>query len=109
MMGRPSRDKGTRGELEVAHVWEAAGFDCARVPNSGGLWIPGDLAGVPGLHQEVKRAETVRMGDWWRQACNDAPEGLVPVVVWRSNREKWRVAIELEEFVAIYQRATLCP
>ena len=45
-MGKPSRQKGVRGELEVRDVFRRHGFDVDRVPNSGGLRIKGDLHGA---------------------------------------------------------------
>src|SRR4051812_42378602 len=44
------RRKGAGGELEVARIFKAAGFDCDRTPNSGGLRIRGDLHGELPLH-----------------------------------------------------------
>jgi len=44
-VGRSERNKGKGGELEVARIFKADGFDCDRTPNSGGLRIAGDLHG----------------------------------------------------------------
>jgi Holliday junction resolvase len=44
-MSKSERRKGQDGELEVARIFQAAGFDCNRTPNSGGLRITGDLYG----------------------------------------------------------------
>lgn len=84
-MGKPSRDKGARGEREVATLFRAHGFPVNRTPNSGGLAILGDLTGAVGLHVEVKRAETLRVPDWIRQAHEEAGDGETPVVVFRTN------------------------
>src|SRR6266542_283522 len=91
MSGKRSRRKGSRGELELAHLFEEHGFPCRRTPNSGGLAVKGDLTApdgspaIPGYHFEVKRAETLRVPEWLRQAHADAGE-LVPVVCFRSSR-----------------------
>jgi Holliday junction resolvase len=99
--GRPSREKGARGELEVAHILKSWGFDCHRTPNSGGLFIPGDIVGVEGYSIEVKRTETVRMPAWQRQAQADCPLGASPVVAWRSNRTEWWAATPLQDFMLL--------
>ena len=83
-MSRAERDKGARGEREVAAILRAHDLPAVRTPNSGGLHVRGDLTGVPGYHFEVKRQETARVPTWLRQAraeCGDA----VPVVAFRTN------------------------
>ena len=62
-MGKPSRDKGARGEREVAAIFRAAGFDCNRVPNSGGLRLKGDLYGASVRVGFVQRLRDERMFD----------------------------------------------
>src|SRR5437867_1771533 len=71
-MGRLSRDKGNRAELEVAAIFREHGFDCDRVPNSGGLRIKGDLYGSVPVHVEVKRQEVLRLRLWLRQAAGES-------------------------------------
>jgi Holliday junction resolvase len=94
-----SRAKGARGEREVVKIAAHYGFDSWRTPNSGAFaHARGDINGIPGLHIEVKRREQIRMLDWWRQAENDCPAGLLPVVVWRTTRNPWRVSLPLDEW-----------
>lgn len=102
-MGKASREKGARGERELAKVYRAHGFpDVERVPNSGGLWIPGDLAGCDGIHIECKRQETLHLPEWIAQAEEDAEEDTIPTVHFRRNYPKvpheWWVALALEDF-----------
>lgn len=104
-MGRSQREKGRRGELEVRDIFRAAGFECDRTPNSGGLHIPADLdvrlnGESCGLHVESKRHERVRLEDWIAQAESDAPDDCVPIVAWRRNRMSWRADVDLEWLVA---------
>lgn len=99
-----SRDKGKRGELEVVHYWHDLDFKCWRTPNSGGLThSKGDINGVPGLHQEVKMQETVRIKEWIRQADEDCSPTDIPVVIWRTSRMPWRVDLELSDFGPIWK------
>lgn len=107
-MARASRDKGARGEREVAHVWTDAGFPCHRTPNSGGLIIPGDIVGLDALHMEVKRQERWDVPAWLRQAHAEAPDDTLPVVCFRRNARVndpcglWHVALPLGAFVGLW-------
>lgn len=95
-MGAASRNKGARGEREAAKLllgWLAdAGIDAdihrnADQARSGGF----DLVGLPWLAVEVKRAETLRQGDWWRQTVAQAKHaGRLPVLMYRQSRKPWR-------------------
>jgi Holliday junction resolvase len=95
------RRKGAGGELEVAAIFRAAGFDCDRTPNSGGLRVKGDLAGTVPAHVEVKRQEVLRLPLWLKQAAEDAPAGVTPVVAFRQSRGQWYAALPLEALAAI--------
>lgn len=106
-MARASRDKGTRGELEVAALFRVAGFDCNRTPNSGGLHIAGDLVGDVPVHVEVKRAERLKLPEWLAQARDEAPAGVTPVVAFRRSREPWYAAIPLEALIALLSMVRL--
>ena len=106
-MSAAQRDKGARAELEVAKVFQAAGFDCNRVPNSGGLRIKGDLYGDVPAHVEVKRAERLCIPEWWRQAQGEAPEGVLPVLAFRQSRGEWLAAVPLPALVALLARGAL--
>ena len=103
MSGRRSRDKGSRGELEVAAIFKTAGFaDAVRTPNSGGLSWRGDVVGVPGYVLEVKRQETLALPAWLRQAAADAAVcDSVPVVAFRRSGERWHAVLPLEELARL--------
>jgi Holliday junction resolvase len=97
-MGRSQREKGKRGEQEIARLFRAEGYDVDRVPNSGGLHIPGDITGLDGFHIEVKRQEVIRILEWCRQSETEAPDETIPLVIWRRSREPWRVTLPLAFF-----------
>lgn len=103
--GAMPRRKGVRGEQEVAAIFRAAGFDCDRTPNSGGLRIRGDLAGTVPAHVEVKRQEVLRLPTWLRQAESEAPAGVTPVVAFRQNGGVWYAALPLAELVTLIAAA----
>lgn len=51
-----------------------------------------DLGNVPIVSIEVKRQEALNVGKAWEQAVRQAePDALLPVLVYRYNREPWRV------------------
>ena len=101
-MSRRERDKGAAGEREVAAIFRAHGFDCDRVPNSGGLRLKGDLYGygLP-IHVEVKRQERAQLWQWWEQASSEAGEGVQPVLAFRRNRSEWLAVVRLDDLVEL--------
>lgn len=99
-MSRASRDKGARGELEVAAIFREHGYDVNRVPNSGGLRLKGDLYGAIPAHVEVKRTERL---DLWGALAQAAAEcaGKMPLMCFRRNRSRWYVALPLDDLLAL--------
>ena len=84
-MSKFSRDKGKRGEREVALILREHGFEARRGQQYCGANGDADVVGVPGLHIEVKRTEKFRMYEALDQAINDAREDELPVVFTRKN------------------------
>lgn len=107
-MGKSSRDKGKRGEREFAALLRSLGFDEARrtVQYCGNTGDADDVAGVEGLHFEVKRCETTKIGEWTKQAARDCTDtNKVPVVAHRRNGEPWLITIPAIDFLLIYKDA----
>ena len=104
--GRHSRNKGKRGEREVAKIFRDAGYPARRsVQYNGRPGTAADVVGVPGMHIEVKFVEKERIREWYRQAERDAsasPE-QVPVVVHRKSREPWLVTMSLDDFIRLLE------
>lgn len=104
-MAKPSRDKGKRGELEVAHLFTDNGLPARRTAQmQAGVWSDdegacehADVTAVlaPDLFVEVKRQETLRLPAWTRKAEADCPEGRTPIVAYRQNRQPWRGSLDL--------------
>lgn len=75
-MGKLSRDKGRKGELEVVKILNANGFPKAKrnaeaQADDGGV----DIVGVGFWAVEVKRAKQARQSDvqrWWQEAVQQA-------------------------------------
>lgn len=103
-MGKPSRAKGVRGEVEVAHFFRERGFPeadrGARNGKSGD-----DVIHVAGCHVEVKRTEKLRLWESLEQAKRDAPEGMTPVLAFRRNHSRWQATLDLDDLVALLKAA----
>ena len=107
--GRAAREKGKRGEREVAQRFKDAGFKDARrtAQFCGKTGDAADVTGVPGLHLEVKRVEREAVRKWVAQAIRDAEaagKGDIPVVVHRKSGDEWLVTLRLEDFLDMYRR-----
>lgn len=103
--GKASQRKGTDGERELAAVLREYGYEIKRGGSMSFGEVP-DLVGLPGIHVEVKRREQVRLSEWMQQAEADSKrfrDGM-PVVFHRRSREGWRVTMNLEDFMRLYDR-----
>jgi Holliday junction resolvase len=98
-LSKRSRDKGLVGEREVKHAFQVAGFDARGTEGQGDHLVV--CGGGVVLHIEVKRAETLRLPDWTRQAESEAAQGTLPLVIYRRSREPWRVSIKLDDLLAL--------
>ncbi len=98
-----SRNKGKRGELELAAILRKYGFDARRGQQYCGTSGDADVVGLPGCHIECKRVERLNIDDAMEQAIRDAREGEMPVVMHRRSRKPWLVTVGLEDFLALYK------
>lgn len=96
-----SRDKGKRGELELARKLREYGYDCRRGQQYSGANGDADVVGLPGIHIECKRVERLNLDDAMAQAMHDA-HGKIPAVFHRKNHGEWHVTLGLEDFMRIY-------
>jgi Holliday junction resolvase len=99
-----SRDKGKRGELELAHELEKYGYNTRRGQQYSGANGDADVVGLPGFHIECKRVENLNIIKAMRQSVNDAKDGEVPVVMHRKNYQPWLVTLELKDFMELLGR-----
>lgn len=98
-MGRREKEKGKRGEREVANILKAHGYDARRGQQFCGFNGEADVVGMPGYHLEVKFQETTKLWEWLAQSERDARTGEVPVVVFRKSRSPWIVAMRFEDWL----------
>jgi len=103
-MGRASRDKGKKGERELASLLREYGYDSRRGVQYNGADGSADVLGLDGVHIECKRVERLNIYDAMEQAIGDAREGEIPAVFHRRNRDYWKVTLRLEDFMEIYQK-----
>jgi Holliday junction resolvase len=88
-MGKAEREKGKRGEREIARLLKDMGFNAHRTQQyCGNTGDAADVVGIDGFHLEVKRCETTKIHEWIRQAERDCGEN-VPIVLHRRNGEVW--------------------
>lgn len=102
-MGKASRDKGKRGERELAGILRDYGYDCRRGQQFCGSNGDADVVGLPGIHIECKRVERLDLYGAVEQAKRDAKEEELPVVIHRRNNCEWLVTMPLEEWMSMYR------
>ena len=102
MGGKRSREKGKRGEREVASILREYGYDARRgVQYKGGQDSP-DVIGLPGTHIEVKRTERLNLYDALSQSKADAGDDM-PIVLHRKNNSEWVVIQPLSDWINLFR------
>lgn len=96
-----SRQKGKRGETEIAHILQAYGFDARRGVQYCGLNGDADVVGLPGYHLEVKRVERLNIDTAMEQSVRDARDNEIPIVCHRRDRKQWLVTMSLKDFMEV--------
>jgi Holliday junction resolvase len=100
------KQKGKRGELELARKLIEHGYDVRRSVQYNGKKEEGqaDLLGLPGIHIECKRVEALRLYDSVEQAKRDSKgKDEIPVVFHRKNDCEWLAIMTLDDFMKIYK------
>ena len=104
-MGKMSRDKGKRGERELANKLKEHGFNAQRGQQYCGANGDADVIGLPGIHIEVKRVERLSLYEALAQSKSDAKPGEMPIVAHRRNNCEWVVILPLEDWIEMYKEA----
>lgn len=105
-MGRASRDKGKRGELEIAHILQEYGYPARRSVQYNGWQGEADVIGLEGIHIEVKRVERLNIEEAMAQSRRDAKNDEIPVVFHRRNNRGWLATLPLDDFIKIYKQVS---
>lgn len=98
-----SRNKGKRGELEIAHKLQKYGYDARRSQQYAGINNDADVVGLPGVHLEVKRVEKLNIDNAMEQSIRDKREGEKPVVMHRRNNKQWLVTMLFDDWMELYK------
>ena len=97
-----SRNKGKRGELELARTLTDLGYPCKRgVQYHGGPDSP-DVTGLPHIHIECKRVNRLDLDAAWSQSVGDAGEDI-PTVMYRKDHAEWMVVMRLTDWIELYR------
>lgn len=102
-MGKMSREKGKRGERELARKFREYGYEARRNQQYCGANGDADVTGLPGIHVEAKRTERLNLYEAMAQAKNDARENEFPTVFHRRNNSEWLVVMRLDDWMEIYR------
>lgn len=102
-MGKSQREKGKRGERELAMKLREYGYDCRRGQQYCGANGDADVLGLPGIHIECKRVERLNIQIAMEQSKRDAAEGELPAVFHRRDRSEWLVTMRLEDWAELFR------
>ena len=98
-----SRQKGARGERELASMLRSYGCDARRGQQYCGANGDADVVGLQGVHIECKRVEHLNLYDAMSQSVHDAKEDEIPAVFHRKNNCEWLVTVSLPDFMRMYK------
>ena len=105
-MGKPSRDKGKRGEREVVNRLKALGLDAYTVrqyrggPDSPDVLIRNNRE----VSIEVKHVETYSVNQlraWYAKAVEDAEGRKFVALIHRRNHTDWMVEMSIEAYAEL--------
>ena len=98
-----SRNKGKRGELELANLLKSYGYETRRGVQYSGINGDADVVGLPGIHIECKRVEKLNIEAAMEQSNRDARYGEIPTVFHRKDRKQWLVTMPLVDWMELFQ------
>jgi Holliday junction resolvase len=100
--GAHKKRKGGEGEREVANIFNDRGLKSRRTVQYNGQAGDSDIL-VEELSEfffEVKRQNLINLHEWWKQVTADA-KGKTPVLVFRRDRDEWRVVMSLTDWITL--------
>lgn len=99
-----SRQKGARGERELANILKGYGYEESRRGQQYcGSNGDADVVGLSGIHIECKRVEKLNLEKAMEQAEHDRKEQEKPAVFHRKDRKPWLVTMKLEDWMELFQ------
>ncbi len=110
-MGKPSRDKGARGERMWRDLLRAFGFRATRGAQQAGEQFQSDVESdcLPEMHFEVKNCSRAMPRPWIEQATRDKIRlgKRFAVVAWKPPRQPFLVVMTAEDLFEIVRRSDL--
>ncbi len=103
ILGKKSKDKGARGERELARALREYGYETRRGQQYCGANGDADVVGLPGIHIECKRVEDLNIYEAMEQAVNDSNITDLPTVFHRKNKCEWLVTTRYCDFLEVYE------
>lgn len=101
-MSGASRRKGLNGEREVADAFKVAGWHVRGLEGGGDHFAVHYRDQGPALlHLECKRQERLALPAWLKQAREEAPPGVPPVLAFRQNRGVWYACLPLSDLLEL--------
>lgn len=98
-----SRQKGKRGELELAHKLQEYGYKARRGQQYSGANSDADVVGLDDIWLEVKRVEQLNIYKAIDQAVRDSKKTeRIPVVCHKKNFKQWLVTMRLDDWMKLY-------
>lgn len=100
-----SKQKGARGERELAKKLNEYGYECRRGQQYCGANGDADVVGLPGIHIECKRVERLNIYEAIDQAKHDAIpfDTTLPAVFHRKDNCEWLVTMTLDDWIQLYR------
>ena len=101
-----SKQKGARGERELAKILREYGYEGAKRSQQycGANGDADVIDALPGIHIECKRTEKLKLYDAVEQAKNDSKGTQhLPAVFHRKNKGEWVVIMPLEDWMKLYE------
>lgn len=105
-IGKASKARGKRAELDLAHKLQEFGFEARRTAQYCGKAGTSDVIGVPGVHCECKAVQRLNIWEALDQSKRDTEaedSGDIPAMFFKRNRSGWYVALPLVDFVRLYK------
>lgn len=96
-----SKQKGAKGERELASKLKEYGYNCRRGQQYNGLEGE-DVVGLDYIHIECKRVQALNLDEAMEQAKRDSTSIQLPTVFHRKNNKKWKVTMELDDWIELY-------
>ena len=98
-----SKQKGAKGERELANKLKEYGYNCRRTQQfCGNTGQADDVVGLDYIHIECKRVERLNIDEAIEQAVRDTRDNKFPTVFHRKNRKDWLVTMKLDNWIQLY-------